>query len=73
MIFIKLALLTCAFYLTIAVVLEIAFMVLSAAKGGMMVHGGIRAWGILFGVVWLVSFTGAFYIVEASIRAKLAH
>ena len=73
MVIIKLAVLTCAIYLAIALVLEAAFFALSVAKNGMLIGGGIRAWGVLFGVVWLVSFTAAFYILDASIRAKLAH
>ncbi len=73
MIIVKFAALTCAIYLAIAVILEVLFFALSIAKGGMMIFGSIRAWGVLFGIVWLVSFTSAFHILHASIRAKLAH
>jgi hypothetical protein len=73
MIIIKFAALTCAIYLAIAVILEVVFFVLSITRGGLMVGGGIRGWAVLFGLVWLVSFTSAFYIIHASIRAKLAH
>jgi hypothetical protein len=74
MLIIKLAVLTCLFYIIIAVLLEIAFILVSNFKDGIiMIRGGIGAWGILFGIVWAVSFSAAFYILHASLRAKLAH
>jgi len=71
MLFVRFALLTCVIYLAIALLLDIAFAVISNYKGGAFVGGGIGLWASIFGVVWAVSFTASFYILNASIRAKV--
>ncbi len=48
-------------------------LLMNLSKDGVLIGGGIAAWGILFGIVWVMSFSAAFYILHASIRAKLAH
>jgi hypothetical protein len=72
MLIMKLALWTCAFYLLLALLMELALFVFLNWKGDSVgVFFRWWGWATLFGAVWLISFSGAFYIVLSGIRAKL--
>jgi hypothetical protein len=63
MLVIKLALVTCAFYLGIAILLEAAFFGIAMWKGGIMYTLTRPVWFVTFGLFWLLSFTLAWRIV----------
>jgi len=67
----KLAILTCAFYLGISVLMEAALFGLAAWKGSAGVFLLRRMWGAVFAVVWLISFSLAWHFIYAGIRTKL--
>ena len=71
MLIMKVALLSCAFYLCFALVAELTFFALALWKDGFMY--GFRSWGwaISSSLVWLLSTSLAFRIVVSGIRAKL--
>jgi len=71
MMILKLALLTCFFYLLIAALLELTLTVVAHVNDGVIVGGKLIAWGSAFAVVWLISFSTAFYFIHSSIMAKL--
>ena len=64
MILIKLALLTCTFYLAIVVLMEAAFHILSRLLGGFAIGGKPWGWAVVFGVVWFASISLAWHIVR---------
>jgi len=71
---IKLALLTCLFYILISVILEFALAIaMSHFKVGSIVGGRFGAWASVFCAVWITSFSAAFYVAFSSVRAKLPH
>jgi len=59
----KLAIVTCAFYMGITLLLFAGLMVLVHSKGMVGYALNWRSWGMFFGVVWLVSFNAAWRIV----------
>ena len=70
--FTKLALVTCAFYLGINVLLDVAMFGIALLKGGSLLGFSSRIAGILFfGLIWLLSFVLAWRIVLAPLQAKL--
>ena len=52
----KLAVLTCIFYLAGAAVIACAVLLAVRALGGFMVLRSPWAWGLLFGPIWAASF-----------------
>ena len=52
----KMALVTCGFYLGIAVILEIALLVVSRRGGGVMYTLAWWHWLPIFAIAWLISF-----------------
>jgi hypothetical protein len=62
MFFLRFALVTCAIYLAIAVVLELATFAVAYWKGGLFIGYSIRIYAPLFAVVWLLSFSAAWSI-----------
>ena len=59
----KLALVTCAFYVGISVLLEAALFGLAFWKGGVLYWINFKAWALIFGLLWLVSFAVAWRIM----------
>jgi len=59
----KLALVTCAFYVGISVLLEAALFGLAFWKGGALYWINFKAWALIFGLLWLISFAGAWRIM----------
>ena len=60
---IKVALVTCAFYLGMSLLIEALLFLLTLWKGGVLYTLDARMWGGLFAVVWLISFLAAWRII----------
>ncbi len=60
---IKLALLTCGFYLAIALLMQATMLFVALWKGEAMLYATRWGWIILFGLVWLLSFKLAWHFV----------
>jgi len=73
MLIMKLAVLSCAFYLGIALLAELAFFLLMAWKDSFGASFTGWGWAICSGAAWLLSTSLAFRLVVAGIRAKLSH
>jgi hypothetical protein len=58
----KFALLTCAFYLGLAVLVEASLFVL-LMRGGVLYAVNFKAWGVMFGVFWLIAFAAAWRVM----------
>jgi hypothetical protein len=71
MVILKLAVLTCAFYLGIAVLMQAALFGLALWKGMAGVLLVRWKWGAVFAVVWLASFSLAWHFIYAGFRARL--
>jgi hypothetical protein len=71
MMILKLAVLTCAFYLGISVLMQAALFGLAIWKDSAGVFLARWMWGAVFAVVWLTSFSLAWHFFYAGIRAKL--
>ena len=67
MIVIKVAFLTCVFYMTLAVPLQAGLLLATNRTGGVFIGGKLLV--AIFAVMWAVSFGLAWYIVSGSIRA----
>jgi hypothetical protein len=63
MFILKLAILTCAVYIGITVLLLLGGLVVVYWKGMIGYTYNFRAWAILFGLMWFISFTIAWRIV----------
>ena len=69
--FLKLACLTCAFYIGITLLLQLVLFLLVRTQGMVGVRMSALRLGILFAVVWLVSFALAWRIYFSAFRSKL--
>jgi hypothetical protein len=67
----KTALLTCAFYLGIAIVLEALLVGVTHWKGGVIYSINFKAWALVFGVIWLASFALAWRVAIIPVLAKV--
>jgi hypothetical protein len=72
MLIMKVALLSCAFYLGIAVVVELAFFALALWKDSVGYFFTWWGWAAWSGAAWLVSTRLAFRLVVSGIRAQAA-
>jgi len=70
MFILKLALLTCAFYIGVTSLLQAAILLLAHAYPVFIRYNRLR-FGFLFGVIWFISFSFAWHIVYAALKAKL--
>ena len=74
----KLGLLTCAFYAGLTMLLGVGVWAVVYFKGLFMAFGG-KHWfwtlglklGLVFGTLWVISFTAAWCIVYQGLKAKL--
>lgn len=71
MFFTKIALVTCAFYLGLNVLLEAALLGLAQWTGIAGVHFHRGGQYVFFGILWLISFSLAWRIVATPIFAKI--
>lgn len=72
MLILKLAAVTCAFYLVIAVFIEAAAFSLAHLRGAFGFFAPRSAWIGGFGIVWLISFLLAWRIVLTPVLTKIA-
>jgi hypothetical protein len=72
MLIMKLALLSCAFYLGFALAAELEFFAVTLWKDSVGIFFTWWGWAAWSGAVWLVSTSLAFRLVFGGIRAKLA-
>ena len=70
MLIMRLALLSCAFYLGFALIVELTF--IGVLRKGLDLHLTSWGWTVFSGAIWLVSTSIAFRIVASGIRARLA-
>ncbi len=73
MLLVKLAVLSCAFYLGVALLAELAFFLLALWKHDFAYSFTWWGWAICSGTVWLLSTSLAFRMVWAGIRARVSH
>jgi hypothetical protein len=67
----KLALVTCAFYLGISILIDAAMFGMALWKGGVGLFLTRTGWLMLFGVAWLVSFLLSWRIVIVPLLARI--
>lgn len=73
MIVLKLAILTCGFYLGISILVETALFVAARMKEGFMFYATLRGWAVFFAIVWVLSFGLAWRIVVGGLRARFVN
>jgi hypothetical protein len=66
----KTALVTCAFYIGIAIVLQALLLGITHWKGGVSYAINFKAWALIFGLIWLASFALAWRITIVPVLAK---
>jgi hypothetical protein len=71
MLIMKLALLSCAFYLGFALVVELAFFAVTLWKDSVGIFFTWWGWAAWSGAAWVVSTSLAFRIVMAGIRVRI--
>ena len=71
MLIMKLALLSCAFYLGFALVVELGFFAVTLWKDSVGIFFTWWGWAAWSGAAWVVSTSLAFRIVMAGIRARI--
>jgi hypothetical protein len=64
----KLAFLSCAFYLGLAILLELTLQVAAKINGSVGFAASPSIWFLLFGLMWLGSFSLTWHIVSTQIR-----
>jgi hypothetical protein len=64
----RLALLTCAFYLAIAVLAEVGVFVAARIKGSFGYVASPWGWAVWSGVMWLISYSLAWRVIKAWVR-----
>ena len=72
MFFMKIALLSCAFYLGFTLIAELALFGLMSWKDSVSVFFTSWGWAVWSGAAWLICTSLAFRLVVAGIRAKIA-
>ena len=78
MLFFKLGLLTCGFYVVLTMLLELGIWAVAYFKG-LGVFFGEKHWywtlglklGFIFGTLWIISFSAAWCIVYLGLKSKL--
>jgi hypothetical protein len=78
MVFFKLSLLACAFYVGLVVLVNAVLLALAQfSPVGFRIDGpglslGAR-YGVIFGTLWLISFSAAWWIVYLGLKSRLAN
>jgi hypothetical protein len=68
--FARLALVTCAFYLGIAVLMDATSFAIARWRGGFGVYLTRPAWMVTFGLIWLLSFMLSWRFIMTPILAR---
>ncbi len=71
MFYTKLALVTCAFYLGVSILLDAAVFGMAMWKGSFVLAATRTGWLVFFGIVWLISFLLSWRIVMAPLFARI--
>jgi hypothetical protein len=71
MLYTKLALVTCGFYLAISILVDAAVFGMALWKGSFGVSATKSGWLVFFGTAWLISFLLSWRIVFAPLLARL--
>ena len=71
MLYTKLALVTCAFYLGVSILLDAAVFRMALWKGGFVISATKTGWLMLFGIAWLGSFLLSLRIVVGPTLARI--
>lgn len=71
MLFTKLALVTCVFYLGISILLDAALFGMALWKGSSAISATRSAGLVFFGIAWLISFLLSWRILFAPLLARL--
>jgi hypothetical protein len=71
MLIMKLAVLSCAFYLAVALLAELAFFMVMLWKDNIGIFFSWWGWAAWSGAAWLIATTLAFRIVWGGIHAKI--
>jgi hypothetical protein len=66
----KMALVTCAFYVGISILLEALLLGVMFWKDGIMYTINFKAWAVIFGLIWLASFAMAWRVTIVPFLAK---
>jgi hypothetical protein len=67
----KLALATCAFYLGISILLDATFYGIALWKGNFGIYATKSGWLVFFGSAWLMSFLLSWRIIFTPLLARL--
>jgi hypothetical protein len=67
----KTALVTCAFYVGITILLEALLLGVVHWTGGVFYSINFKAWALIFGLIWLASFALAWRFTIVPFLAKL--
>jgi hypothetical protein len=70
MFILRLTLVTCAFYMGIALLLLVGLAAIVHLKGMVGISLNWRSFGVLFGLIWLVSFSAAWRVVYHQFTAR---
>ena len=71
MVILKLALLSSLFYVGVALLLQAGVFAIAYAKGAVGISNSPLRLGILFGIIWLISFIAAWHIFYFGIKSRL--
>lgn len=71
MLFTRIALVTCVFYIGLNILLEVALLALAQRTNIAGIHFARGGQYVFFGVLWLISFSLAWRIVTSSILARI--
>jgi hypothetical protein len=66
----KTALVTCAFYVGMSILLEALLLGFMFWRGGIMYSLNFKAWALTFGAIWLASFALAWRVTIVPFLAK---
>jgi len=69
----KTALVTCAFYVGMAIALEALLFGIVHWKGGIFYSLNFKVWALIFGLIWLASFALAWRVTIVPLLARLPH
>jgi hypothetical protein len=67
---VKTALVTCAFYVGMAILLEALLLGVTHWKGSVFFSINFKAWALIFGLIWLASFALAWRVTIVPLLAK---
>ena len=66
----KMALVTCAFYVGMSILLEALLLGFIYWKGGVMYSLNFKAWALIFSLIWLASFALAWRVTMTPFLTK---